>query len=71
MSGWCPIETAPTEDGALADLWCVHPEHQAQRSADMEWDGIRHRWRDGMGMPLNPGWRPTQWMPLPAPPAER
>lgn len=65
---WRPIETAP-KDFSDADLWVLHPQHGGMRAANMQWDAARHRWRDWMGMPLNPGWEPTHWMPLPPPPA--
>jgi hypothetical protein len=68
MADWQPIETVPQEDGAEVDLWCVHPQHGGMRSANMNWDQVRRRWRDWLGVPLNPGWKPTHWMPLPEPP---
>lgn len=73
MSAWQPIETAP-KDGTNIDLWA-----KQWRVQD---DGFNYRrfrtcyWTKGDSMTnrsaywmhLDSGWRPTHWMPLPAPP---
>lgn len=68
-SRWQPIETVP-KDGCEVDLWCINISRGsdgAARFPGMSWDG--QRWEDWRYI-LESKWRPTHWMPIPAPPEQ-
>lgn len=73
MTDWQPIETAP-RDGTRIDLWgrnLLHYAKRGERIVNVDWGTVRdwmgcerEDWRHGRGE----GFRPTHWMPIPAPP---
>ena len=62
LSGWRPIESAPT-DGRSVLVFCP-------RASDHGYERIRLTWRkDGKWQGANnTSWPPTHWMPLPSSP---
>lgn len=82
MSEWRPIETAP-RDGASVILGCNYDRHGKQRVTVAWWDdgvaaGVFGRWVEAKHfddyeddwIPHYCEFRPSHWMPLPAPPEQ-
>jgi hypothetical protein len=69
VSTWQDISTAP-KDGTEIDLWCMSlADGAGSRFAEMFFnDG---NWEDWRSHRLEPKWKPTHWMPVPAGPIIR
>jgi hypothetical protein len=72
VEAWQPISTVPLQTDGV-DLWCeniAHGDDSEARFADM-FINDQGKWEDWHGYLLEPKWKPTHWMPLPAPPIHR
>jgi hypothetical protein len=66
-SDWRPIKTAPT-DGTLIFLY-EELQNKPHVFVGSWWQGPNWGYFEDNG-PEPRGWKPTHWMPLPAPPTE-